>query len=74
MRSPASPVGKYRLAMVRLTSPAAFSGVKPWVEHNPQLNVSTERADHVWLKQAARLDRLIALIGGVSPLEQRHRL
>lgn len=61
-------VGQYRLAMVRLTSPAAFPNFKRWVEHNPQLNVSTDRADHVWLEQAGRLDRPIALIGGVVTL------
>lgn len=61
-------VGKYRSAMVRLTSPGAFPGFKQWVEHNPQLNVSTERADRVWLKQAGRLDRPITLIGGVVTL------
>ena len=58
-------IGKYRLAMVRLTSPAEFPSFKRWVEHNPQLNVSTERADQVWLQQAGRLDRPLALIGGV---------
>jgi putative ABC transport system permease protein len=60
--------GRYRLAMVRLTSPAAFPAFKQWVEHNPQLNVSTERADHVWQRQAGSLDRPLALIGGVVTL------
>lgn len=61
-------VGKYRVAMVRLTSPAAFLNFKTWVQHNPQLKVSTERADQVWLNQAGRLDRPLALIGGVVTL------
>lgn len=61
-------VGQYRLAMVRLTSPAAFPSFKQWVQHDPQLNVFTARADDVWLQQAGRLDRPIALIGGVVTL------
>jgi putative ABC transport system permease protein len=61
-------VGQYRLAMVRLTSPAAFPNFKQWVQHNPQLNVFTARADEVWLQQVGRLDRPIALIGGVVTL------
>ena len=61
-------VGQYRLAMVRLTSPTAFPTFKQWVQHNPQLNVFTARADDVWLQQAGRLDRPIALIGGVVTL------
>ncbi|MGH8319840.1 MAG: ABC transporter permease [Steroidobacteraceae bacterium] len=60
--------GRYRLAMVRLTSPAVFPAFKQWVEHNPQLNVSTERADHIWQQQAGRLDRPLVLIGGVVTL------
>jgi putative ABC transport system permease protein len=60
--------GHYRLAMVRLTSPAAFPAFKQWVTHNPQLNVFTERADHVWQRQAGSLDRPLALIGGLVTL------
>jgi putative ABC transport system permease protein len=60
--------GRYRLAMARLTSPAAFPAFKQWVEHNPQLNVSTERADRFWQEEADGLDRPIALIGGVVTL------
>jgi putative ABC transport system permease protein len=61
-------VGQYRLAMVRLTSAAVFPRFKHWVQHNPQLNVFTARADEVWLQQAGRLDRPIALIGGMVTL------
>ena len=61
-------VGQYRLAVVRLTSPAAFPNFKRWVEHNPQLNVTAQSADRVWLEQAGRLDRPLALIGGVVTL------
>lgn len=60
--------GHYRLAMVRLKSPAAFPAFKQWVEHNPELNVATERADHVWQRQAGSLNRPLALIGGVVTL------
>lgn len=60
--------GHYRLAMVRLKSPAAYPAFKQWVEHNPQLNVATERADHVWQRQAGSLNRPLALIGGVVTL------
>jgi putative ABC transport system permease protein len=61
-------VGKHQSAIVRLASPDAFPRFKQWVEHNPQLNVSAERADQLWMKQAGRLDRPIALIGGVVTL------
>jgi putative ABC transport system permease protein len=61
-------VGNYDEALVRLSAPGAFPAFKHWVEHNPQLNVSAQRADQVWRQQAGSLDGPIVLIGGVVTL------
>jgi putative ABC transport system permease protein len=61
-------VGSYHEALVRLRSPAAYPAFKHWVEHNPQLNVSSQRADRVWRQQMGGLDGVIAVIGGVLTL------
>lgn len=58
----------YTIAYVRLTSPDAFPAFKKWVEHNPQLNVTTTREDVSWQQNASGLDGPVALIGGLVTL------
>lgn len=60
--------GSYRVAMVRLSSVGSFRAFKRWVEHNPQLNVTTSRADQVWQREAGNLDGPIEVVGGVVTL------
>jgi putative ABC transport system permease protein len=60
--------GSFHEALVRLESPSAYPAFKYWVQHNPRLNVSSERADRLWRQQMGSLEGVIAVIGGAVTL------
>lgn len=53
----------YQSVLVRLESPASFSGFKDWLTANPQLNVSVQRESEYYAEQSITLTNLIRTVG-----------